>query len=196
MTRNPDYKRATNAAYTELQKYTGAYPVIDIFQILENDSKISLKTYTQAAEQMGCTHNEFAYNIASSELGFSIIDCATGNSLVFYNNLKCEETKRFVLAHELGHIRLGHCEDDKVSDSEANCFARNLLCPVPVIQEGKLTTPEEYMKSFCISAPMANIAVQYFGSDLYYARKDLIEYVRDRSYCSITGYSLREIYGY
>ena len=179
-----------------MQKYTGAYPAVDIFLILENDSKISVKSYTQAAERMGCTHNEFAYKIASSELGFSIIDYITGNSLVFYNNMKCEETIRFVLAHELGHIRLGHREDDSVSNSEANCFARNILCPVPVIQEGKLTTPEEYMKSFYISAPMANIAVQYFGSDLYYARKDLIECIRDRSYCSITGHSLREIYGY
>ena len=191
----PDYSRATNAAYIELQRYTGSYPAIDVWQIIKSDEHIRVKSFTEAAFRLGCTHNEFAYEIASSESGYTVIDSNTGNSIIYYNNLKCEETIRFVLSHELGHIRLGHKEDNDIANKEANCFARNLLCPVPVVQEAKILTAEEYVETFYISHPMAEVAVQYYKSDLYYARKDLIEEIRNRSYCAITGYSLREIYG-
>ena len=196
MARIPDYSRATNAAYMELQNYTGPYPAIDVFQIVRSDKHIRVKSFTEAASYLGCTHNEFAYEVASSESGYTVIDPSTGNSIIYYNNQKCEETIRFVLSHELGHIRLGHIEDDETANKEANCFARNLLCPVPIIQEAKLLTAEEYVETFYISHRMAEVALQYYKSDLYYARKDLIEAVRDHSYCAITGYSLRELYGY
>lgn len=65
------------------------------------------------------------------------------NELTKYNNLKSAGELRFDLAHELGHIELGHLRDfllptDKLSGSvslenEANCFARNLIEPVQFI---------------------------------------------------------------
>ena len=39
----PDYNKATNAAYEELQDYDGRYPQIDIFRIVLNHPKIKLR---------------------------------------------------------------------------------------------------------------------------------------------------------
>lgn len=42
---------------------------------------------------------------------------------------------RFNMAHELGHIALGHEGSNENEEREANCFAMHLLCPVPVLRE-------------------------------------------------------------
>lgn len=190
-----DYRKATNAAYIELDKYSGNYPAIDIELILRLDPHIRLCTYSAAAARLKCSYNEFAYQVAPSEYGYSAVDKSSGNSIIFYNNRKGEETTRFTLAHELGHIRLGHTDDTIITNKEANCFARNLLCPVPVVQEGKLETKDDYVATFYVSPIMAEFAISHFTSDLYYIRHDLLERIRDKSYCSITGYSLSELYG-
>ena len=68
-----------------------------------------------------------------------------GRFVIVYNeNIVPEERIRFTLAHELGHIFLGHHAEVNMGilsrawvqkslydilEDEANCFARNLLCP-------------------------------------------------------------------
>lgn len=191
-----DYRKATNAAYEELDRYTGGYPVIDVYQILRSDPRIRLCTYSAFARRLRCDFKEFVYGMAPSEFGFTIIDKENGNSIVFYNDHKSETTNRFTFAHELGHIRLGHTRDDRASNKEANCYARNLLCPIPVVQEGKLKTIQDYASTFYVSDYMAYIAMRHFNSDLFYVQKEMLERIRDKSYCSITGFSLSELYGY
>lgn len=41
--------------------------------------------------------------------------------------------RRHTLAHELGHILLGHEGECSAADREANCFAAQLLIPTPVL---------------------------------------------------------------
>lgn len=41
---------------------------------------------------------------------------------------------RFSLAHELGHVYLGHEEDGEIEEKEANCFASQLLAPDVVLE--------------------------------------------------------------
>ena len=49
--------------------------------------------------------------------------------------------KRFALAHELGHILLGHRENAAAEEAEADCFAQQLLCPAPVLRRLAETAP-------------------------------------------------------
>ena len=51
MTEKPDYRRATNAAYEELKSYKGAYPVVDILQLLKQDKSICVMTYSELAKR-------------------------------------------------------------------------------------------------------------------------------------------------
>lgn len=192
----PDYKRATNAAYDILQNYNGGFPVIDIFFIISAFKNLKICSYTDAAKKMGMSHNEFTYQYASSEHGFTVANYKNNKFIIYYNNWKDEKTLRFTLMHELGHIRLGHENDDCISDREANCFARNILCPVQIIEEFKLSTPKDYVECFNISEPMAKAAIGNFKSDSYYISNDLYNNVNDKIYRYMTGYTLAELYGY
>jgi hypothetical protein len=191
---SPDYEFATNAAYQELEHYEGSFPKIDVFELLSKDKNIVLKSYTQAADFLHCSHNEFAYSIAQSEHGFTVSDIVSNRHIIYFNNLKDEKTIRFTLMHELGHIRLGHITDDSISDREANCFARNILCPIQLVDEFKLSTAEDYVECFGISLPMAKASLANYQSDFYYIKKDLYQSVNDKVYCYMTGYTLSELY--
>lgn len=102
-----------------------------------------LTTYRKAAERRGITAAELA-DVFGTEDAFSAMTPGTGQVLIVYNDsLISGERVRFSLCHELGHLFLRHFdfpEDSLTSchrrllDLEANTFAANLLCPVPVIQ--------------------------------------------------------------
>lgn len=196
MRTEPDYKYATNVAYDELSYYNGNFPQIDILELLAEAGDIVVKTYSQAARYLKCSHNEFAYNIAQSEFGFTVSDLKSGNHIIYYNDLKDEKTIRFTLAHELGHIRLEHKEDNEVADKEANCFARNILCPVQLVKGFNLATVEDYVECFGISVPMAEASLAHFKSDFYYITNRNYRIVDSKVYTYMTGYGLSELYGY
>jgi Zn-dependent peptidase ImmA (M78 family) len=192
----PNYEYATNAAYAELLHYNGHFPQIDIFELIHESGNIKLKTYSQAAYYYNCSHNEFTYNIAQSEFGFTILDLKNNRHIIYYNDYKDSKTIRFTLAHELGHIKLGHDEDNKRTNREANCFARNILCPVQLIDGFNLSTADDYVECFDISRPMAEVSLAHFKSDSHYISRRNYEVINDKIYCYMTGYTLRELYNY
>ncbi len=49
--------------------------------------------------------------------------------IVLYNQNKNPKRQQFTLAHEVGHILLEHETDGDIQESEANCFAAQLLAP-------------------------------------------------------------------
>lgn len=191
----PDYEYATNVAYDELSYYNGGFPQIDIFELLFESGDIILKSYSQAARFLKCSHNEFTYQVAESEYGYTVADSKKGKYIIYYNNLKDDKTIRFTLAHELGHIRLGHTEDNEITDKEANCFARNLLCPIQLVEGFELSTVEDYTECFGVSEPMAKASLAHLKSDAYYITNHNYRIVSDKIYSYMTGYALSEIYG-
>lgn len=94
------------------------------------------------------------------------------------------ERKRFTIAHELGHILLGHvgkCElvsrepsgSDSLIEHEANVFASRLLAPACVLWGLGLHTPEEIMRVCDISYTAACIRAERM-KELYTRNKFLI----------------------
>lgn len=80
---------------------------------------------------------------------------------IIYRDTETSRRCRFTIAHELGHIFLGHLlintpayrtfiENDS-TESAANIFARDLLAPACVLHELKATTPEQISKVCNIS---------------------------------------------
>ncbi len=194
MTEYPDYNRATNAAYEVLKVYDGRYPKIDIFHLLLMYSdRVSIHTYTECAAREGVSVREFVDDYAESEMGFTIFDIKNKRWEIFYNDTKCETTIRFTLAHELGHIVFEHNEDNDVHDKEANCFARNLLAPVPVRDGYKLEKIDDYCECFNISDSMAKVVKDLNSSDSYYITRENYNEIFDRAYVSIIGGSLPEL---
>ncbi len=153
-------------------------------------------SYSDAAKRLGVTHNEFAYQFASSEYGFTVADYANDKFIIYYNDWKDEKTIRFTLAHELGHIKLRHSNDNEVANKEANCFARNILCPVQIIKQFGLSTPEEYANCFGISMPMAQASLKNRSSDFYYVSKELYNKINDKIYEKLCRAVLYELCDY
>lgn len=72
-----------------------------------------------------------------SEDGFSI-----GSNLITYNSISPRVRQRFTVAHELGHIVLGHNNRSRIIDfgskdineQQANVFASELLVPLQMLK--------------------------------------------------------------
>ena len=191
MIKFPDYCNATNAAYETLIKYKEFSFPIGIFHIFRQINNVRLYTYDQLMSRFGISSENF---LPSSDYGYNICDPIKQRYIVAYNSQKEETSIRFTLAHELGHVVLGHTYDGTVEDKEANCFARNLLCPIPVIKEMNLQTEDEYIDTFYVSEPMAYCAIKHRSSDYYYISTNNYTAVVDNVYKEYTGTSFAEMY--
>lgn len=193
MIKFPDYRSATNAAYDTLIKYREfSFPISPI-RIIRQLDHVALHTYYDLIERRGFSRILFINFFVSSEHGFTAKH--KNDYIIYYNEQKDTTTIRFTLAHELGHIILGHTRDGYAENQEANCFARNLLCPIPAIIEMSLQTENEYIDAFNISEPMAYYAMKHRSSDYHYISRDNYNYYNDNVYSYYTGISLAEMYG-
>lgn len=171
MSRLPDYNRATNAAYEVLIKLSIFSICTDVFaivgQLIDN---CRLLTYGQACFLYGFSPEQLLEN---SEFGFSILS-RTGKRIILYNETLLLGCIRFTIAHEIGHAILGHSnENDPSSEKEANCFARNLLCPLPVAKILGASTINDYTELFNVTSSMAETTLLWRKSDNYYINPEL-----------------------
>lgn len=164
-----DYRRATNEACELLLSLPSFSLTTDVFEAVKLSPDCVVISYRKAIEHYGFDSELLASN---SDYGFTFLDPSTQRRIILYNETLPESCIRFTIAHELGHYILGHLPKDqiasKAAEREANCFARNLLCPAPIAKELSLTSPEEYKNLFHVSLEMANISIQYRGLDLYH----------------------------
>ena len=189
--RYPDYREATNAAYQLLAKNPTFSLSTNVFYFAEHYIKNTiLLTYGQACFLYGVTLDLL---MAVSEFGFTI---ANGPKRAILYNENCPlGCIRFTIAHEIGHAVLGHTvEHDSSSEKEANCFARNFLCPIPVVLALRCNTIEEYVISFDVTERMAEVSLDKQNTDRYYIRSDLFNTLSDMFVAYILGYESADAY--
>ena len=93
--------------------------------------------------------------------GFAYLD-PNGNLGIFYNDQRSRQEARFTVAHELGHILMGHIgpvpgvlsSDDPKKEKEADRFALRILAPVCVLWARGIYTAEE-IAEVCDISPEA-----------------------------------------
>ncbi len=93
-----------------------------------------------------------------------------GSYKIIYNPfIKSRERKRFTIAHEIGHIVLGHFRNDKlrlsrgalsdeeydIIEKEADFFACEMLMPLPIVKTMGLQKAEEIQEVFRVSKQAA-----------------------------------------
>ena len=128
------YKESRDMTWKELINNNINSLPIKINTICKNRG-ISLISYSKGADLIRYINNGEKY---VSNDGFSI-----GNK-IFYNEKCSAERTRFTIAHELGHIMLGHTQspalinreispDDSPLETAANVFASRLLAPACVL---------------------------------------------------------------
>ena len=75
-------------------------------------------------------------------------------NMIFYDErVKSRERINWTIAHELGHIILGHTDSSEANEHQADMFAASLLIPEAVVrfldcQNGSPISPEEMTKYF------------------------------------------------
>lgn len=94
-----------------------------------------LMTYAEAAETIHLTDAEFERRCAGVDACTFREDDEAGTAyLVCWRAGGNRARLNFTLAHELGHIVLGHRGNDPGAEAEADCFASHLLCPRPALR--------------------------------------------------------------
>lgn len=150
-----DYKQARNLSWEVLIKQNIQYLPVDLKQIFRNIG-IKATSYEKGKEIIDqCGFNEYTIND-----GFSI--AVDGRYYIFCDGNQLETRLRFTLAHELGHILLGHVDHENVAcranvtiwnkgeaeepnplEAAANVFASRLLAPACVLHSVGATTPDD-----------------------------------------------------
>lgn len=84
---------------------------------------------------------------------------------IFYKQSGNENTDRFTIAHELGHILMGHMTE-KVTTSyeeeQANIFASRLLAPMIVTKHNHIESAEQLAAFFGLSSEAAKIRFERY----------------------------------
>ena len=165
----PNLIRAVSAAYRTRLKYSPWRAEFDVFLPLSTDRRLRVCTYQTFCERHGLSIQDLLRSGASPD-GFTIAKTLGGKNplrwLILYNDDgRSQERKRFTIAHELGHVMLRHTEESEVNDAEADCFARNLLTPALYAQENNLTF-DKYPLLFGISKAAAHVAEKNYELDL------------------------------
>lgn len=93
--------------------------------------------------------------------GYTLPNIRPNVSIILYNDeIETQGRIRWTLAHELGHIVLGHLTQSHVNEIEANCFASQLLLPSCILKElmkkGADTSQSYIMKKFGLSKEAAD----------------------------------------
>lgn len=127
----PDLLRAAHLACRCLIRLQQRTLPVDPLAILRRCRGTQLCTYEQAAERLRMPEDELLRLCGDAD-AFTVR--RERASLVCYRQGGHPARLNFTLAHELGHVLLGHQVNGPAEEAEADCFASHLLCPQPVVQ--------------------------------------------------------------
>jgi Zn-dependent peptidase ImmA (M78 family) len=139
----------------------------DAYRAAKTIPNCAVLTYQTFARDNGVSLSDVVAGL-ESDAGCSVFK--SGNYLLFYNNCSdvLKPRKIFTIAHEIGHIVLGHhrldvMEEDKHemyqhNEREANYFAATLLCPMPMVKVMNPVSYAEIRQMFGLSKECAEIA--------------------------------------
>lgn len=137
------------------------------------------------------------------ELGNSFYD--GGTWIIVYDDSRSEAEIRYTVAHELGHIFLGHDTihiryrdlqgfDPKArSEEQANSFAVRILCPACVIWGLKLVSAEEIADACHVELRVAQKRAERMKI-LYKRNKFLTSHVEEKVYMRFANYIQDELW--
>lgn len=145
------YKNARNASWQCLLDYDIKELPVKVTEIIKRSENIKL------------FKNSDVNILQNGESGLTIAE--NGNFHIIYNDAESSYRCRFTIAHELGHIFLGHLLINKAqyrtfktndsTESSANVFARDLLAPACVLHELGVINANEISKLCNISMESA-----------------------------------------
>lgn len=154
MVRQADLKWAEDAAHAMLL-YLGMHFPPDPLMALRRLERVNVFTYREAATAMGLMHTQFERLYGFMD-GFTVRHQdkdGVAYYAVAYRPRELASRERFTLAHELGHVVLGHFGTYTADEREADHFASCFLAPRIVMED--LPRDRELAKRCYITAAAA-----------------------------------------
>ena len=137
-----------------LLRYSGGQLPVHPARIAEQ-AGIPVFRYADYADAAGCSFDDIARRFGPD--GFTIR--THGEYAIFYYPSGNLPRIRWTLAHELGHIFLGHLDPafpaPEHPDTDADAFAAGILAPLSVLMAAGCTGPEELARLTDLSADAA-----------------------------------------
>ena len=172
--------RLTDSRYEEIKQlvtellsdYSISTLPIDVFLLA---GKMSIKI---------CKYSEFVVDerikiISASQDGMSCYVADSMSYLILYNDEMDSNRIRFTIAHEIGHIVLGHESSCEETESEADYFARNLLVPMGILIHRHISDYIEIVNMFEVSYTVAGNVIRTLTVRLEYGYENLKDYEID-----------------
>lgn len=193
-----DYQKAARAA-VDVLRASGikALPTDPLAIIRPLRQSIWLKSYTNFMKMSKLSYQDTVDTLGSDQ-GVCLYDPTRDVYVILFNDREMNEAwARFTIAHELGHIFLGHHHltgmerflrssfpDDVYTEleKEANVFARNLLSPAPLayavaaLYKNREAAVKAIMKAFNITKAAAEVRLAYIDRDLEDYDDEMIEF--------------------
>lgn len=165
--RPSDRARACRMAYRTLLAMGRRELPVDVVGILGRCRGTRVMSYSEAGQVLGQSVYGIAGALPSVQACTMVYEYGgTRLRIVLYNDDVCfgnRGSRRWSLAHELGHIVLGHREDGWAAEGEANCFAQHLLCPRPLLEVLPVPGEDLVRVAFGLSGEAARIALRDAG---------------------------------
>lgn len=152
---NVDCEKAVSAATSLLCAFSFCTPTTPTFRMACWDNEVY--SYDMIKERFPGLYQK-ATN--KTDYGFTWHQ-NDGVSTIGINEKQPLDEQRFTMAHELGHLELGHTQEDIFAEVEADLFACVFLCPAPVADFFGLTSAEQYSSVFCVPKEQAMTALAF-----------------------------------
>lgn len=142
----PRWKRSIQAAYDFLIENEERTLPLDLHKALKSHG-YSLKKYSHIAEKSDASLSDVCESLGSKDGTAKYRDRRNKHVICYNDTIKTRGRILWTIAHELGHIALGHLRDFpetgtkhpalkkssyRILEAEANVFARELLAPSTV----------------------------------------------------------------
>lgn len=123
-----------------LRDYERGYRAADLFRVHYELGDSPVPDLAMLADEVGVVVARMPLGDAGSPDGCSALDPETGAAYILINSDKSRVRRRFTIAHELGHLVVGHLQPGEMvldetltekdpKEREANAFAAGLLMP-------------------------------------------------------------------
>ncbi|WP_250277250.1 ImmA/IrrE family metallo-endopeptidase [[Clostridium] colinum] len=209
--KKPRYKYVMEKVYEFIIDNNISYYPLDVVSIIKQN-KWSITKYSEFGNKYNYT-NDIVGKILQSNDGRTHLFIENEKYMysIIYNddlNVNTDERIRFTLAHEIGHIYLNHLKDFEetevqrngldnksysILEKEADMFARNLLCPYPLLKkvindfQCNSTNVQIISETFKISKKASEIRLNLINYDRKYNYDGNLEIIKilGYKYCDI-----------
>lgn len=161
----PDFERCTTLATELLYKQNIEDRILNIQHLDYGDKTIIFDSIQNYAQIVKRPLSDFLSNDKQILKDGCTLILGNETYLVLYNDQICNwEHLNWTLAHEIGHIYMGHLQDGKIEEIEAHYFAAQLFMPEYSIymmtNKYETVTKTDLIEIFGVSEEAANKRLQ------------------------------------